>query len=359
MTLTKKPMMQNSINSTGDLQNNQALIDFSAALNKIIAVDLNYLFTATVPATSNCFVLINAGQCIPNAVEQFVSEHALEAEPLFLTMPEAESAAIGPWLISLPKTPTSNLIHRIVEFSVKHHAVSLFSSPFKGYALYPHLRSFMHCEFEDGSTGMLRYFDPRVGFELVTNWSSELQQRFIAPFDFWSSWDRSFTPIIRLGKSLKKALAPADQITISNYTVIHLQQSNQADLLLALNHEDRSKIEQPSPIEDIAPCLQYALAVEALGFAKERQLHSQEERLSLIKNALTIHPTFYKNRKFISELLHLEPIGNRVEVALKNMSQNTINDWNNQRLARLNDYYRHLTERISTRQIHSIIKDVP
>ncbi|QRD62775.1 DUF4123 domain-containing protein (plasmid) [Xanthomonas citri pv. citri] len=107
---------------------------------------------------------------------------------LFHGQPEAKHADVGPWLVQVDG---SNALHGWVNAlegsggrtpCVTHLATS---DSFEG--VFAHLQSLLDMRLADGSTVLLRFWDPRVVKRLKGILTAEQFRSMIAPFVEWRS----------------------------------------------------------------------------------------------------------------------------------------------------------------------------
>ncbi|UKE72941.1 DUF4123 domain-containing protein [Xanthomonas graminis] len=103
---------------------------------------------------------------------------------LFQGQPEAKHAHAGPWLVQVDH---SNALHGWLNAldgtcapCVTHLAAS------DGFeAVFTHLQSLLHMKLSDGSSALLRFYDPRVMGQLQKVLTEEQFCSIIAPFTEW------------------------------------------------------------------------------------------------------------------------------------------------------------------------------
>lgn len=173
-----------------------------------------------------CYALVSAGQCEEikqdcqddSRMARLVQRHALEVEALFQHTAEAALASIGPWLIELPLSSQGaavapELLHELALEAGVVHALSMVSSPLRSLTLANHLRSWMRGLIlpdpslvgDEAVGAVLRWFDPRIGFDMVSLWPESEQRDFMRAFT-WAGWDARFEP---RGTRCSRPRAPA------------------------------------------------------------------------------------------------------------------------------------------------------
>jgi hypothetical protein len=248
------------------------------------------------------YALVNASQCgdieegrqSDHVIAPWVERHQLQAEQLFRHTPEAALAASGPWLIELPSS-APELFHEVARIAGVAHAMSLLASPLSLTRLAGHLRSWLDGLIlsepaipDDEATGaVVRWFDPRIGFDMVALWSEDLQHDFLRAFT-WAGWDDCFQPRglrCSTSRSADSAIRSAP-MPLDRETLLALTQLNPAEDLLAQVLDEAG----PGAFELIAPALQRWVARDQWDVARQLKIADRDSQAAMLHHALSVHP---------------------------------------------------------------------
>jgi len=311
-----------------------ATFAFDAALHEWLSIQIRGLLSiepATVHGTRLYnYALISAGQCEDHAAATLVASHHLAYERLFMQTPEAELADIGPWLVEIPSQPDERLLRALAQQAAAQ-AMTLLCSPVRLPKLCEHLRSFMYGAMPDGSPVMLRYFDPRVGFEIFRQWPESVQQHFAMPLAWWDGWDSDLQRRHISGESTSKISPLKARIELSTAWCNAMDLTGEAHLIVALLAEELEESNHDSShrLEQIHPVLRRQIAKKALAFSKKAGLVSWNNRAMACRHALLQHANFYQDPEFLSTLLDTGV--NSLEAVLALVPKQTHADWDNDR----------------------------
>ena len=239
--------------------------------------------------------LVSVGQCDEGAIADMVATHGLAHEKLFMQTPEADMAHIGPWLIELPPVPSDALLHALARVAAAE-AVSFLRSALHPLKLAEHLRGFMSGVLLDGSPVLLRYFDPRIGFDMLTHWPDGVRQHFLAPLAWWAGWDAGLQPRRFHGASEAPAPSLGDAvIELSAEWLKAIDAVGEPQLTVAMLAEALSETDSRASRELSAlhPWLCRQIARDALVFARSAGFDGWDDRVLACKLALLVHPRFH------------------------------------------------------------------
>lgn len=272
-----------------------------------IAQDIGTFSRLSRQNGQRCHALVNAGQCgvveedkqEDGWVARLVARHQLDATPLFLHTPEAAAAGVGPWLVELPSTrdaaDAAPWLHDLARGAGAVHALSLVASPLRSITLAAHLRSWLDAVIppdpalgDDEAVGaVLRWFDPRIGFDMVTRWPDDLRQDFLSAFT-WAGWNAEFHPHgLRCSKPYApRSAARTEPMQLGKDLLLAMAPLNRADALLAHVHERFG-----SPVfQHIAPALQRWISLDQLQAVQRLGLSDFEDWITLLQQSLSLHP---------------------------------------------------------------------
>lgn len=280
---------------------------FEQDIAQTLAHDMNAFARLSHRAGQRCHALVSAGQC--GAVDEhrqedswtarLVAQGQLDATPLFLHTPEAAAAGVGPWLIELPApregAAPSRLLHDLAHGAGAVHALSLMASPLRPTALAAHLRSWLDglipadpAIADDEAVGaVVRWFDPRIGFDMVALWPEADRRDFLRAFT-WAGWDVRFHP---RGLPCSKPHAPASAervapMLLHKELLLSMVPLNQADELLA----EVLEAGEAQAFAHIAPALLRWIALDQVQAAQRLGIADRDARLTLLHHSLSLHP---------------------------------------------------------------------
>ena len=282
-----------------------------AAFEKVIVDTLTHDIATHVclarQTSQRCFALIDAGQCGPldeqrqdaDAIARLVVSHQLEATPLFFQTPEAPVASAGPWLIELPVANNGDIAMDVLVDLVRTaglvHALSLVVSPLRPFALITHLRSWLDAVIppdptipgDEAAGAVLRWYDPRVGFDMVACWPQAQQNDFLRAFS-WAGWDAGFNPRgLRCSQLRSPQCAVREQPLVLNKDfLLAMTPLSQADDLLA----DVLERADASTFDPIAPALRRWVALDQVEQARQLDIDDHDSKITLLHHALSLHP---------------------------------------------------------------------
>ena len=316
----------------------RAKAEFEATLHQWLLAQLHRMLTThgastTRPAESDGamhhYALVSAGQCKEGAIAEMVAMHALPHERLFIRTPEAEFADIGPWLVCLPAQPGESLLHDLAHQAAQH-ALTVLSSPLHLFKLGEHLRRFMYGTAIDETPVLLRYFDPRIGFDVVANWQPDIRRNFMQPLGWWAGWSGFFEPQHLSGKAIVDALPSPVRILLTDQWSDAIDAVGEAHLTAALLAEELEDT-APATAEQLAqihPLLQRHIAQDALNFVDQAQLTGWDNKALACRQALLKHARFYTHPAFKEALRQTDAAGPyALRNAMRAMPAKTAQDW--------------------------------
>ncbi|AMO94076.1 hypothetical protein CFter6_1365 [Collimonas fungivorans] len=237
--------------------------------------------------SAQCYALVNAGQCAPGSVAKLVADHELDAEPLFAHTAEEAHVDQGPWLLRLPSQPSDALLLRLAADAGSKQALSMIASPLRNHVLCAHLRSWFNGLLEDKSQVLMRYFDPRIGLDMVQCWPQPVRQQFLGALQWWASWDHLFTPRAIRGAAQPQPAALEEPLEIGAELQLALDRLNHAERLQALILKEDT---DPGELDHIAPPLLRVIAHLQLQRAEQLDLNEWGDQRLLIALGLRMHP---------------------------------------------------------------------
>lgn len=286
------------------------------------------------------YALVSAGQCEDGAVAHLVAMQELACERVFMQTPEAELADIGPWLLEIPASPSASLRHALAHQAAAE-ALTLMASPLRLQKLSEHLRGFLSGTLPDGSSVLLRYFDPRIGFDMLMHWPDAVKQKFIGPLAWWAGWDGDLR-VQRINGAADATIAMSNnEIELTADWVQSMDKAGEANLIVALLCEE-SEASNPTAARLLAqmhPMLRRQIAQGALAFARRAGLTGWENKALACRHALLKHARFYAHPGFI-EALSSAPLSLALRDVLARTPLAVQQDWAHDReatLARLCD----------------------
>ncbi|SFP40862.1 protein of unknown function [Variovorax sp. OK605] len=286
-----------------------------AQIDRLLCAERTTRPAQALPMPMRHYALVSAGQCEEGAVSHMVAMHELVAERLFMQTPEAEMADIGPWLIEMPTAPSASL-RRSLAHQAAAQAVTLLGSPLRLPKLCEHLRGFLSGTLPDGSPVLLRYFDPRIGFDMLAHWPAAAQRQFTQPLAWWAGWDGD----ARL--RYVKGAAPADiappappppsppsapsnaALELPAEWVQAMDKAGEANLVVALLAEEleTSNPNAANRLAQMHPSLRRQIAQAALAFAHRAGLTGWHNKAQACRQALLTHARFHAHPGFLDTL---------------------------------------------------------
>jgi len=254
------------------------------------------------PAT-HCYALVSTGQCDEGVIASMVAAYGLSFERLFMQTPEAEMADIGPWLIEIPLSG-SEALRRSLARHAASQALTLMCSPMRLPRLCEHLRGFLSGTLADGSPVLLRYFDPRVGFDMLAHWPASVQGQFMQPLDWWAGWDGDAQLRHANGDADIETAPRRDAIELAPEWARAMDKVGEAHLLVALLAEE---LEASNPtdallLEQVHPLLCRQIAQAALAFIHRAGFAGWSNKAQACHQALLRHARFHAHPGFLEIL---------------------------------------------------------
>jgi hypothetical protein len=243
------------------------------------------------------YVLIDGGLCPEGWIEAWCHEHGLDAEPLFLRMPEAAFHAKGPHLVEIPRTVlgvSHPLVRSLSEGPGVWQALTVMSSPVPVMKLHAHLRGFLNGVLEDGMSALLRWYDARIGVPLLKSLPEGTRSAFMRPFVYWKSWDWHYRPVVLAG-SARQGLpeystpVPIDEALLKKLSGLNMTQYQIASL------EEENPVPEVPPLPMI-PALKHYIVEREFQQAWDLGLASNfRDQLAVIWFALHVHPDVWRH----------------------------------------------------------------
>lgn len=281
---------------------------FEHELAQTLAHDIGVFAESCRQSEQRCYALVSVGQCEEiqqnrqddSRMARLVQRHMLEVEALFWHTPEAELAGIGPWLIELPLSSQGTamwpaLLHELALEAGVVHALSLVASPLRPLTLARHMRSWMKGLIlpDPGLVGdeavgaVLRWFDPRIGFDMVSLWPESEQRDFLRAFT-WAGWDARFEP---RGMRCSRPRAPAsaertEPLPLDMPLLQAIAPLSRAEELL----DDVRQQAEAKAFDHIAPALQCWVAIDQLSAIQRLAIDDHDSKITLLHHALSLHP---------------------------------------------------------------------
>lgn len=282
--------------------------NFEYQLAQTLAHDMSVFVEMSCKAQLRCYALVNVGQCgeVPEDRQQdsqiahVVRDHGLNIEALFRHTPEAALAGIGPWLIELPASllanaQTGGALYDLALHAGTVQALSLVASPLRPAVLAAHFRSWLHglilpdptIAHDESMGGVIRWFDPRTGFDIVSCWPEAEQRNFMSAFT-WAGWSATFEPQGRRCSAFPvfRSVERTEPLLLNKELLLALAPLNYADELLA----DVLEQAETKTFVSIAPALQRWVAIQQVNAAQQLGITDRASRLTLLHHALSLHP---------------------------------------------------------------------
>jgi hypothetical protein len=249
------------------------------------------------------YVLIDGALCPEGWIEAWSHEHGLDAEPLFLRMPEAASHAKGPHFIEVPRAAlgvSHPLIRSLAEGPGVWQALTVTASPVPIMKLHAHLRGFLNGVLEDETSVLLRWYDARIGIPMLDVLPELTRAALLRPFAYWRSWDWHYRPAEIAGPSRQGLPEYTTPIPVDEALLKALEGLNATQSLIV-------RLEEENPVPEISPlpmnpALKHYVAERELGLATELGLAAGfRDRLALVWFALHVHPDAWRHAPMCEE----------------------------------------------------------
>ena len=300
---------------------------FEHAVTQTLVRDIDTFVQLAQQAGQRCFALLNVLECregfdsAPDAgpVADLVRRYKLVPEKLLMHTPEAALADIGPWLIELPtsspdRASSTELLHDLARESGLFHGLSLLASPLRIGTLAAHLRSWLHgtilpdpdLKNDEAMGALLRWFDPRVGFDMVSLWPTPERHQFLQAFT-WGGWDIHLAPVghrCSAGRMPQRA-DRVGRLLLDKCLLIAMAALSRADDLFA----DVVEQGQPRTFAAIAPALQRWIAANQYDAAIGLGIADRASRVCLLHHALSVHPNLSASPGLKGRLANEVPFG--------------------------------------------------
>lgn len=105
---------------------------------------------------------------------------------LFHDQPEAKHADAGPWLVQVDgSTALHGWLNALEGTGHCVPCVSHLTSAHGFETIFSHLQSFLELRLSDGSSALMRYWDPRVFMRLRRVLTQDQFHSLVAPFSGW------------------------------------------------------------------------------------------------------------------------------------------------------------------------------
>lgn len=314
-----------------------ARAEFDAMLHQSLQAHMQRLLTTQVrlPAGDQAdlrhYALVSAGQCTRWSAADMVATHTLEHERLFIQTPEADMAEIGPWLIELPRAVGPALLDALAQ-QASEEALTLIASPLRLAALGAHLRSFMYGTLEPDVDVLLRYFDPRIGFDAVEHWPAPAKQAFLRPLAWWAGWDARGQQRKLKGSASVHGTPLGERQRLPPQWSEAIGTLSEPHLMAVLLAEELDAQEDPAAewLGQIHPLVQRQIVRDALTFAEQAGLAGWDDRSLLCRKALLEHARFYTHPALRHALAAPRPgrdASPRLREALARLPAQVARDW--------------------------------
>lgn len=280
---------------------------FEQDLAQVLAHDMASFAWLACRAGQRCCALVDAG---PRGLvdvhwqgeswmHRLIAQYELEGTPLFFRTPEAHAAESGPWLVDLPMSPEgevpAELLFDLAQGPGMTQALSLVASSLRPITLAKHLRSWLEgwipadpdLPGDEAFGAVVRWFDPRIGFDMVALWPEKERRDFLRAFA-WGGWDVQFNP---RGFRCSEPHAPqgahrTEPLLLDKGLLLAMVPLNQADELLAEVMEQ----EGAQAFAHVSPVLQRWIAFDQMQAIEPLPLADRDSRMTLLHHALTLHP---------------------------------------------------------------------
>lgn len=234
------------------------------------------------------YALIDAGITGFASLEQFMAQYTLHSTALFLGTPEEPMVEIGPWLIEIPPLALPELYQQLAGLAATRHALSMISSRHSIQALSKCLRSWLDGELDDGTSVVIRYYDPRCGLMLIEQLPEMLP--LLDGVHRWVSWGVDYAPICLTGKNLGLSHGKVPH-RIGYENQLKIDAFNPYDAMLAMIQEEA---EATGVLESIAPGLQRWVAYQHYQQAWQNGARQWADLYMWVYAALTITPGLHQ-----------------------------------------------------------------
>lgn len=257
-------------------------VQFDHALAEGLAFDI-HAFCQQVEGDYR-YALVDAGNAGEGWPERFAAEHGWACDSLFSGSAEAVFADIGPWLIELPQALTTEQCHALALQAATRHALSLIASPYPRLPLLANLKTWLDGRLEDGTSVLVRYFDPRIGLDLINQLPEA--QAIRQSFACWASWDVDYQPRWLTGNAGAMPMQ-AGPLLLSRESQRILDEINAPDLILALIHEDDL---EAGELDHISPALKRFIAHRQYRHARSLGVCNWADQRLWVIAGLVVHP---------------------------------------------------------------------
>ena len=243
------------------------------------------------------YALVELGQCTPEdqqVIAYCVKALGLNIKRLFAGTPENDLADQGPWLISLPVNAEPALLQALALHAGLSHALSIIASPLVLSEMADHMRGWLEglipadpgIEGDEPSGAVLRWFDPRIGLDMIGSLPAPDRRQFMGAMRWWASWSHDFTPRVVYGP-VKNVVAPrVEPLPLDMPLLRALDQLNTAETMLASIRENDI---EPGELDAVAPALQHWLAHRLLATAKQMGLEDWSNQYMLVAMGLRLN----------------------------------------------------------------------
>lgn len=236
--------------------------------------------------------LVDAGRGEADWLAGLRDTHHLEGIALFDHTPESMHREIGPWLLPLPEDERRvPVVAELASVAGSRHALSFIDSQLSAERLADHLRPWMSGVLDDGTEVLLRFYDPRVGPDMLAALPAAYPARFMAPLDHWLSWDeryaRRLVEIVTPHESLNSS-ATRLPIVLDPGLREHFARLNTADVLLDAIREERDL--DTDRLDRLPYGLQRAIAKHFMAVAERCGIRSWSDLHFWVGLGLCIHP---------------------------------------------------------------------
>lgn len=127
----------------------------------------------------------------PEGLRRVTGERNLHRAQCLLGNARTTNASdVSPWILACPQDRIDSWLSRSVALAKEFPAVTWLFGPLPTAELVSRMRRRVDVQFTDGSELLLRYFDPRILFELKAALSEETRLAFFSPAERWCALDR-------------------------------------------------------------------------------------------------------------------------------------------------------------------------
>lgn len=140
----------------------------------------------------NRYVIIDAAVArdAPVALGRFAEP--ITYRSLFTETPEADHSSIGPWLVLQPSGDYFQHWIRGIQM-LSPNALTFITSPHPFRDAYMHLQRLLNLKLSNGSSALLRYYDPRVMAQLQRVLTTDQLRTLMGPFVEWQTCQGRYT----------------------------------------------------------------------------------------------------------------------------------------------------------------------